>query len=185
MWRKWVVGVSLAVLAVAMFGVLASAEEKQPAAATVGADLESRVVMSVVIEGANQGKIRGDTRDGAIEVAEYQHEVMTAREAGSGQATGRRQYQPLLIRKRIDKASPLLYRALVSNENLNTVTVRLADIHGIYYTVTLRNASIAGIKQARTDSGEYEEISFVFQKIEWTWVDGGITAEDDWSAPER
>jgi hypothetical protein len=30
------------------------------------------------------------------------------REAGSGMATGRRQYEPLLIRKRIDKATPLL-----------------------------------------------------------------------------
>ena len=30
--------------------------------------------------------------------------MITAREAGSGMATGRRQYQPLLIRKRIDKS---------------------------------------------------------------------------------
>ena len=30
---------------------------------------------------------------------------------------------------------------------------------------------------------EYEEISFTYQSIEWTWVDGGITAKDDWEAP--
>ena len=30
---------------------------------------------------------------------------------------------------------------------------------------------------------EYEEIAFTYQKISWTWTDGGITAEDDWEAP--
>lgn len=40
------------------------------------------------------------------------YDVIGAREAGSGIATGRRQYQPLLIRKRIDKSSPLLMRAI-------------------------------------------------------------------------
>jgi type VI secretion system secreted protein Hcp len=27
-----------------------------------------------------------------------------------------------------------------------------------------------------------EEWSFTYQKIEWTWLDGGITASDDWEA---
>jgi len=26
-------------------------------------------------------------------------------------------------------------------------------------------------------------VSFVYQKIIWTWTDGGITAEDDWESP--
>ena len=30
---------------------------------------------------------------------------------------------------------------------------------------------------------EYEEIAFTYQKIEWTWNDGGLTAMDDWEAP--
>ena len=29
---------------------------------------------------------------------------------------------------------------------------------------------------------EYEEVSLTYQKIEWTWNDGGITAGDDWEA---
>ena len=28
-----------------------------------------------------------------------------------------------------------------------------------------------------------EEVSFAYQKIQWTWVDGGITASDDWESP--
>ena len=30
---------------------------------------------------------------------------------------------------------------------------------------------------------EYEHIAFTYQKVIWTWKDGGITAEDDWEAP--
>jgi hypothetical protein len=25
-----------------------------------------------------------------------------------------------------------------------------------------------------------EEVQFTYQKIEWTWVDGGITSSDTW-----
>jgi len=28
----------------------------------------------------------------------------------------------------------------------------------------------------------YEEVEFVYQRIEWTWVDGGLVAADDWMA---
>jgi type VI secretion system secreted protein Hcp len=27
---------------------------------------------------------------------------------------------------------------------------------------------------------EYEEVSFTYQKIQWIWTEGGITAQDDW-----
>jgi type VI protein secretion system component Hcp len=30
-----------------------------------------------------------------------------------------------------------------------------------------------------------EEVSFVYEKIEWTWVAGSITATDDWAANQN
>ena len=30
---------------------------------------------------------------------------------------------------------------------------------------------------------EREHISFCYQKVIWTFEDGGITSEDDWEAP--
>jgi type VI secretion system secreted protein Hcp len=27
-----------------------------------------------------------------------------------------------------------------------------------------------------------EEITLTYQKIQWTWADGGVTASDDWEA---
>ena len=55
------------------------------------------------------------------------------------------------------------------------------------YTVKLANANIADIKfhQPNTQRpdlakySEYEEVAFTYQKITWTWTDGGITAQDD------
>jgi SdrD B-like domain len=39
-----------------------------------------------------------------------EYRVFTPREAGSGMASGRRQYEPLIIRKSIDKSSPVLMK---------------------------------------------------------------------------
>ena len=60
-------------------------------------------------------------RENSIECVYYEQEVMTAREAGSGMATGRRQYKPLLIRKRIDKSTPLIAKALCNNQEIEGI----------------------------------------------------------------
>lgn len=60
-----------------------------------------------------------------------------------------------------------------------------------HYTIKLTNASIASISFRQPNSrlqpelaqvAEYEEVAFAYQKIQWTWNEGGITAEDDWGA---
>jgi type VI secretion system secreted protein Hcp len=57
--------------------------------------------------------------------------------------------------------------------------------------VKLINANIASIHFRMLNNknpelmkyAEYEEIAFTYQKIIWTWTQGGITAEDDWESP--
>jgi type VI secretion system secreted protein Hcp len=52
------------------------------------------------------------------------------------------------------------------------------------YTIKLTDASIAAIRLLVDDKGNMtEEVTFTYKKIEWTWVDGGITSEDDWQQP--
>src|SRR5688572_18455268 len=71
---------------------------------------------------ANGTDIKGDStqhslgRQDSIECLYYKQASITAREAGTGMATGRRQYEPLVIRKRIDKSSPLLAKAQCENQ---------------------------------------------------------------------
>lgn len=58
------------------------------------------------------------------------------------------------------------------------------------YTITLTDATISSIEQAQMDNAVVdhanipvtENVSFIYSKIEWTWVDGGVTAEDEWEA---
>jgi type VI secretion system secreted protein Hcp len=140
------------------------------------------------LTGEAQGEIHGSCtvagREDSIGVIGFEHSVISSRDEASGLPTGKRQHSPITITKRIDKSTPLIYRVLVSNENITDLTLRFYQDsrYGIvnYYTIELMNASIASIEQIDT---ERERISFCYQRITWTFEDGGITASDDWEQP--
>ena|GEM_PF-192456 len=145
--------------------------------------------MRVRVNGTDiEGDVRREKREGQIEVLSFEHSVTTAREAGSGLATGRRQYQPLLVRKRIDKASPLLMKALTNNE-VAEVSIEFYrpnptgdGTEELFYTVQLRNARVSSVQMVQEEGQPpMEEISFVFHTITWTYTNGGVTHEDTWS----
>jgi type VI secretion system secreted protein Hcp len=151
---------------------------------------------------ANGSDIQGEStqtslgREGSIECLYFEHAVATAREGGSGAATGRRQYQPLVIRKRIDKSTPLIAQALVENQKIDAVfkffrPSPLGDgTTQQFYTITIANGRLCSFKQISPDSidpalsnrPELEEIGLVFHTITWTYNDGGIEAADSWDA---
>ena len=149
--------------------------------------------------GETQGEIKGSVtqagREDSIMVIAYSHEVESPRDASSGLATGKRQHKPLTITKEIDKSTPLLMSALTNNENLPEVILQFwqpsrSGREFQYYTIELTNASIVDIHQEMLNNKypenmqhkEREHISFVYQKITWTYVDGGITSTDEWKA---
>ena len=155
-------------------------------------------------KGQKSGQIKGSItqkgREDAIGVIAMSHEIVSPRDPQSGLPTGQRMHKPFVITKELDKSSPILYNALCTNENLTEVVIKfwtpqIKAATGVggevqHYTVKLTNANIASIsfRQANirhTDLvkfTEYEEIAYTYQKIEWTWNDGGITADDDWEA---
>ena len=126
---------------------------------------------------------------------------MTPRDVASGLPTGKRQHKPLTITKELDKSTPLLYNILVNNENISewklefwTPQQKAAAGVGTevqHYTIELTNANICSIQQYMLNNKDpelmkyqtMEKVSFTYQKIVWTWVDGGITAMDDWETP--
>jgi type VI secretion system secreted protein Hcp len=125
------------------------------------------------------GQHSGNFGDG-LKITGYSHEIVSPRDAASGQATGKRQHKPITITKEIDKSTPLLQRAIYTNETLTSVLIGLLSPAGkVMATVKLTNASVSDV----THHGNTETISFTYQKITWTYVDGGITAEDDWQSP--
>jgi type VI secretion system secreted protein Hcp len=150
---------------------------------------------------ANGTDIKGEStqislgREESIECVYYEQGVITAREAGSSLATGRRQYQPLLIRKRIDKSTPLLMKALTENQVIEaTFKFFRPNPTGDgtteqFYSVNFKQGRINSIKQfvpdtivpATSTDPALEELTFVFHTIGWTYTNGGVTHEDSWS----
>lgn len=149
------------------------------------------------LKGQKQGEMKGSVtqrgREGKIMVIAVSHEVVSPRDPSSGQATGKRTHRPFVITKEVDRSSPLLYTALVNNENIVEWELQFwqpsaAGAEKQHYSVRLTNANIASIKFQMLNNknpdlaklAEFEEVAFTYQNIEWTWVDGGVIATDDW-----
>jgi type VI secretion system secreted protein Hcp len=149
---------------------------------------------------ANGKDIKGEStqeslgRKDSIECVGYDQSVKTAREAGTGMMTGRRQYEPLRIVKRIDKASPLIKKALTGNEKIDAVFKFFRPnptgdgTTEQFYSVEIKNGNVASVKDlvnntlnaGSVNDPPLEEVAFVFQDIKWTFTNGGVTHEDTW-----
>ncbi|MBK8232236.1 MAG: type VI secretion system tube protein Hcp [Candidatus Eisenbacteria bacterium] len=151
---------------------------------------------------ANGADIQGEPtqtslgRENSIECVYFQHSVRTAREAGSGMATGRRSYDPIVIRKRIDKSSPLIAKALCNNEVIEGVFKFFRPNPAgdgtteQFYTIEIKQGRVASLKEVSpdcldpvsTNAPPLEELGFVFHTISWTYTNGGVMHEDTWNA---
>ena len=155
----------------------------------------------LTLKGQRQGDILGSVtlpnHENSILVHSYTTEIDSGRDPGSGLATGTWVHNPVVILKELDASSPLLWTALTGNETF--VTWALAfftsaqDANGAatetqIYTIRLTNASISSIREFLPDSRDaatpnypvQQEITFTYQKIEWIWTEGEVTAEDSW-----
>jgi type VI secretion system secreted protein Hcp len=133
-------------------------------------------------------------REESIECVYFEECVKTAREAGSSMATGRRQHEELTFRKRIDKSSPHLLKALTDNQVIEA-TFKFFRPSPVgdgttqqFYTIAIKNGRIASYRiispdvtmPAATGLPPLEEIKISFHTIKWTYTDGGIEHEDTW-----
>jgi type VI secretion system secreted protein Hcp len=149
---------------------------------------------------SNGSDIQGEStqtslgRENSIECLYFEDSVRTAREKGTGMATGRRTYNPIVIRKRIDKSSALLAKALCNNEVIEgTFKFFRPNPNGDgtteqFFTVEIAEGRINSIKRVSPDTIDpasaaeppTEEVGFVFHTITWTYEAGGITHTDNW-----
>ena len=151
---------------------------------------------SLSIIGENQGEIIGadevTDRSGSIRVHAVDHCVEIPTDS-RGVSSGRRVHRPLIITKEIDKASPMLYQALCTGERLVELTLdwyRIDEGGGeeIYYSLFMQNALISRVKPWMPNAMDadkagfrhMEDVSFIYEKIRWTWVLDGIEYEDSW-----
>jgi type VI secretion system secreted protein Hcp len=139
----------------------------------------------MTIEGAKQGKIKGgDVKTAGTEQIRLTDVVRNDAPGGSaasGMATGRRQHGTITIVKEIDKASPMLYQAMSSNEVFQVSIVYpagSAKTEKAAQKIDLSDAMITSIQ----NTGTAETIKLTYRQIEVTYVNGNKSAQDAWDA---
>lgn len=147
----------------------------------------------------NGEKINGEStfssmdREDTIECSAFYYGLTAPRDPSTGALTGRRQHEPVVIHKLIDKSTPLLLKALCRNEPVTEAIFRFyrPSLGGEgseeqFYTMTLENGYISNVNQVsevNTVEGVQggpmmEEVSFVFQSFTWRYEIDGATYTD-------
>ncbi|MDR2054893.1 MAG: Hcp family type VI secretion system effector [Desulfovibrio sp.] len=151
------------------------------------------------VTGKSQGDIKGDCpqlgdKKDKILIYSVEHNVEIPKDTHSGLPTGQRIHHPFTVTKHKDNASPKLYKACCTGEQL-TVTldqyrIKPDGTEEKYYTIKLEEAIVVNMREYTPvtflpDSKPYfdmEEISFTYSKITWTYNDGNIEFVDSWKA---
>lgn len=132
-------------------------------------------------------------REGLIAVLASNHEIVSPHDPATGRAAGKRLHEPLVLTKEIDPATPKLYKLLSLDEALDVCTLQYWGAvgkakAGLRLTLTLGGARLVAMRfaqpyvldPAQGSWPETEELSFLYQRIEWCWNPSGETASDDW-----
>jgi type VI secretion system Hcp family effector len=105
---------------------------------------------------------------------------------------GARSHKPFVVITEVDAATPQLYSALATNEQLREVRLELWDTSEERgedvnrFQVTLTDAFISGMRldlpdlqdQGAASKTGHIEVTFSYRTIEWTSPENGFTASD-------
>jgi type VI secretion system secreted protein Hcp len=123
-------------------------------------------------------------RENSIQIDSFNQEM--------ARTSGRIEHKHLVITKVIDKASPLLFKALSSDESVDSAEFRFfrPGISGSgseehFYTIKIESGKIESMITFTDSSDPYyfEEISISFQDITWTDEISGATHTDSVRTP--
>lgn len=158
--------------------------------------LNAYLKLRSAVQGDILGSVTRAGHEGKIEVVAVSHALRSPRDGATGQPSGKRQHEPLRITKEIDRATPPLYNALARNEVISEALLEFfrpgaGGQEEQHYKIEFWNAYVSAIDFTMPNNRDpeltpresYEVVSFVYQKIQWTWTDGSMIAQDDWQAP--
>lgn len=162
----------------------------QPKWSATGSDSDAFLYVKTkragVIKG--EGSVSGHTDE--IEVRSWHWGVAASSAIGSTAATGRRQYQPLVIVKGLDSASTGLLSALATNDEVKEAKLTLRKAGGDaldYYRMTLNNARVISIEldvdekaqPTETVTLAYTKIDIEYKRQQGSGLGGGSTSFTD------
>lgn len=157
----------------------------------------------VTITGEKQGKFKGESirasQKDKLAGLSYNHEIISPRDAATGQASGKRQHRPASFTKEWGAATPQIFQALCTNEVLKEVLFEFYKTNAkgeeyIYHTVKLTGATVCQVKYStgglgaasakhteKTDTLELEEVYLSYDGITVENKDGKTMGEDKWT----
>jgi type VI secretion system secreted protein Hcp len=139
-------------------------------ATTAGAGVD--LFLSVKTKRAGKIKGEGTTagHEDDIQLSGFGWGVASASALGSGQATAKRVYRPLVVYKGIDSASVSLVSALATNDEVKEAVLSLRKAGGSaldYFSITLAGARIIDVSIDVDSNGlPLEKVSIVFTTID-------------------
>jgi type VI secretion system secreted protein Hcp len=142
--------------------------------------------------------IRGSSqvfgRIGSIEVLSLAHGIHAPADQQTGRLMGGRCHRPLTIEKEIDKASPLLYRAVAKGMPLQSAELKWYRINEAgdeeeYFNMLMRNVKVVSVSprvpnikdHANSGRNHFEVVEFMYEEIQWNYLDGNIAFKDGWN----
>jgi len=166
--------------------------------------------LTVKATGAKQSAFKHQnqikSRTGTSVVTQLRYEIEAPRDAHTGLATGKREHKPVIFEGPLDSSVINWKTAIVNNETLTTVTFNFyqtvtagltqgtaAGSGGeakAFYTIELKNAVVSKIEfvspYSRSADPEIKNkeihyrVHLTFMEITATWVEGGVTVNDNW-----
>ncbi|MFN0108790.1 MAG: Hcp family type VI secretion system effector [Blastocatellia bacterium] len=150
---------------------------------------EDRYKLRVDIPG-----IAGEGLGGAIDAVGTDSLLTAAVDSGTGASSGRPKFNPLVITKAIDSATPKLFDACAGGDHLRLVQVSwIRSNHMskggevVYFKVILEDVQITSVRSrlpnqnqaSGIELGPVEEVTFSFGRITWIYTlpNGGTIKE--------
>jgi type VI secretion system secreted protein Hcp len=140
--------------------------------AATGAGSDADIHLDV--QGRRAGKIKGEgVTEGHVDDIQlhgWHWGVAAASAIGSGTATSRRQFRPLVVVKRLDASTTGLLNALAKNDELKTATLTMRKAGGPaldYFKMILSGARVVDVGiDVDADGRPIERVTLAFVKIE-------------------
>jgi type VI secretion system secreted protein Hcp len=133
-----------------------------------------------IASGSIRGKNNGLDSSRGVEVHAFSFGVNAQFDPNSGSVTGKRQHNPIVVRKDVDASSPLLWQMAVTSENIPTIKLsyQRTGSNGkptLTHTIELTNASIVNVRRMRGSNRKgWEDVTLAYQDLSIN----GVPSED-------
>lgn len=164
-----------------------------------GLDANAALNPQFKIDGILGDSTQAQYADDHVEVYGYNHELIAPFDMATGQATGKRQHRPFKFLKRMSRNSSQFANLWTKGQVIRSAEFKVLGNDSntgetqqiyVYRFTNLRIISIRDWTANTFDPNtagqpNYQEISFVYQTIEWQSLPDGPVAQDSWAGTQQ